>query len=152
MRRFIILAAAALTLSACAQTLSQAEVAKIAAGNQAAVAKWEAEMCLPGEPRDQCERRVLERDYRAMHNCSAAETYRECRARVDDANAASNRANQERERLLQAAALECRYQATAATFNLSNDGSLFYGALNQRFQENKLYGQCMEAQAARMGY
>jgi len=58
----------------------------------------------------------------------------------------------ERERIMRAAALECRYQANAATVNLANDGSLFYGVINQGFQANQLYAQCMQMQAARMGY
>jgi len=122
MRGFIILAAAALSLSACAPS------------NGSSVdyqARWDTE--------------------RAARQTTAIDpSYN--RAAVVPPSPAEMQAERDRERIMQAAALECRYQATSATFNLSNDGSLFYGALNQRFQENKLYGQCMEAQAARMGY
>ena len=118
MYRFIMLAAAALSLGACAQAVDYQ-------------ARWDTE--------------------RAARQATAVDPSHN-RAALVPPSPAEIQAEQERERIMQAAALECRYQATAATFNLSNDGSLFYGAVNQRFQADKLYNQCMEAQAARVGY
>jgi len=43
-------------------------------------------------------------------------------------------------------------QQAARDIEAMGYGSLFYGVINQGFQANQLYAQCMQMQAARMGY
>jgi hypothetical protein len=133
MRRILLMTVWAAT--SCAQPAPEPTAALKPVDHRA---EWMAALCNAGESYETCHERVAQENLQAHQQAIADPAYQE-----------ELRQNTARWRMRQADQLDCQYQARAATVGLGNDGTLFYGSINQAFQANQLYDACMQARTAR---